>query len=62
MPDRDLQLASPPVLSPAQKLRVALEMADQGIAMKRRSLRRADPSASDAQIEERLWDWLAEPR
>lgn len=57
-----LDLAPPPELSPADKLRLALEMADLGIEMKRRTLRREHPDDNGAQITARLHAWLAAPR
>lgn len=59
MTTRAIELAPPPRLSPADKLRTALEMADLGIEMKRRSLERNDPEAAPGVVEERLRDWLA---
>jgi hypothetical protein len=47
---------------PGEKLRQALEMMRVGIEMKRARLRAEDPLASDAQIQQRLWAWLAEER
>jgi len=40
------------------RLRTALELHDSGVALKRAQLRRADPSASDKVIAERLGAWL----
>ncbi len=59
MSTRTIELAPPPTLSPGDKLRVALEMADVGIGMKRRSLQRDAPDAAPERIEERLRQWLA---
>jgi len=59
MTTRSIDLASPPRLSLRDKLLTALEMADLGIEMKRRSLKRADPEADEEVVEERLRDWLA---
>ena len=59
MTKRAIELASPPQLSPADKLLMAIEMADLGIRMKRRSIERDDPEASPEVVEERLRDWLA---
>lgn len=62
MSRRRIELAEPPCLSPAEKLRVALELADEGIAMMRRRLAREHPDESEAQIDARLQAWLQEPR
>jgi len=59
MSNRAIELAPPPTLSPTDKGRLALELAELGISMKRRALQRADPEASDAVIRERLHRWLA---
>ncbi len=40
----------------------ACELHRVGVALKRRSLREADPRATDEVIEHRLRDWLAEER
>ncbi|HMQ21611.1 MAG TPA: hypothetical protein PKE00_03925 [Planctomycetota bacterium] len=45
-------------LSPAQKLRLSLEMFEYGRDMMRQNLRRADPDLDEASIEERLNAWL----
>ena len=47
---------------PGEKLRQALEMMRVGIEMKRARLRADDPQASEAEIQQRLWAWLAEER
>lgn len=44
----------------AARLRLALDLFAAGEAMKRQALRRADPTASEAQIEGRLLAWLRE--
>tara|TARA_B100001989_G_scaffold187812_1_gene137275 strand:+ start:264 stop:452 length:189 start_codon:yes stop_codon:yes gene_type:complete len=62
MPSQDLDLAPPPQLTPAEKLMAACELHRVGVALKRRSLREADPRATDEVIEHRLRDWLAEER
>lgn len=54
-----LVLVEPPVLSPAEKLRAALELQVVGVALKRRALRRAHPEASDEELNERLFRWRA---
>ncbi len=42
----------------ARRLRLALEMYEAGVAMRRRTLRREDPDASEREIAERLNAWL----
>lgn len=42
----------------AARLRAALEMFDDGVALMRQNLRRADPEASEEEIERRLRAWL----
>lgn len=44
----------------ADRLRLALDLFESGVAMKRQTLRRADPAASDAEIEAMLRAWLLE--
>lgn len=44
----------------AARLRMALEMFDDGVALMRQNLRRADPEASEEEIEQRLRAWLRE--
>jgi hypothetical protein len=41
-----------------ERLQLALELQQDGIEMKRQSLRRAHPRASRAEIERRLEAWL----
>ncbi len=48
MPDR----------SPAERLREALALFEDGVEMKRRSLKRQFPSASAEELEARLSSWL----
>lgn len=45
-------------LSPSEKLRIALELFESGVAMMRETLRREHPTESEAQIEERLRQWI----
>ncbi len=59
MTTRAIEVAPSPQLWPAERLITALEMADLGIQMKRRSLAPDDPEADPEVIEERLRDWLA---
>ena len=42
-----------------EKLRTALEMFGLGESMMRQNLRRADPNASEAEIEAKLSAWLS---
>jgi len=44
----------------AQRLQTALEMFDLGESIMRQNLRRADPGASEQDIEARLHEWLLE--
>ena len=45
-------------MDPATNLRTALAMADAGIRMKRESLRRAHPEATETEVSRFLQDWL----
>ena len=47
-------------LDPATNIRTALAMADGGVAMKRESLRRSHPDATEAELSEMIHEWLAE--
>ena len=42
----------------AQRMRVAFELFDTGVAMKRAQLRRKHPEASEAELAVRLREWL----
>jgi hypothetical protein len=42
----------------ARNLRLALELFEAGEALKRQSLRRAYPDATDAEIESMIVEWL----
>ena len=44
--------------SPAARLRLSLQMADDGIKMMRQNLRRRFPHDSDREIDLRLSEWL----
>ena len=44
----------------AARLRLALDLFETGVAMKRQTLRRERPSASAAEIESALAEWLIE--
>lgn len=59
---RAIALEPAPELTPTERLRVAGELHELGRAIKRQALRRADPGASEAEIDARLFAWLAEPR
>ena len=48
----------PFVIDPATNLRTALAMADAGIRMKRESLRRSHPDASEKDLTRLLQEWL----
>jgi hypothetical protein len=45
-------------MSPAEKFRAALELHEAGVAVMRQNLRRRNPGASVAKIEELLSAWL----
>ncbi|MGH9318974.1 MAG: hypothetical protein ACRD21_24575 [Vicinamibacteria bacterium] len=51
-------MAAPSSLTPAEKLRVTLELFDAGVAMMRETLKRKHPTESEEQIEERLQGWV----
>lgn len=42
----------------ARNLRLALDLFEAGEALKRQSIRRANPDATDAEIESMIIDWL----
>ena len=44
--------------SMAQAFRATLDLFETGVAMKRQSLRRDHPGASDEEIDRRLQEWL----
>ena len=44
--------------SPAEKLRMALDLFDTGVDLMRQNLRRRHPSASEAEIAALLAQWL----
>jgi hypothetical protein len=46
-------------LSPAAKLRLALDLFEDGVALMRQKLRRSSPEATDAEIERALKAWLS---
>jgi hypothetical protein len=45
-------------LTPAEKLRQALEVMRAGIRLKRSTLRRQFPEVDEAEIDRRLGEWL----
>lgn len=45
-------------LTPSEKLRIALELFESGVAMMRETLKREHPTESEAQIEKRLRQWI----
>lgn len=45
-------------MTPAEKLRAALELHEVGVELMRQNLRRGHPDASDETIEQLLTDWL----
>lgn len=51
------RMPSPPT-TPAERLRVALELHEQGVAMQRANYKRRFPSEPEAEIEARLRIWL----
>jgi hypothetical protein len=51
-------MASASRASVAEGFRTALDLFETGVAMKRQSLRRKHPDASDEDIEQRLQQWL----
>lgn len=55
---RPLPLSELPKLTPSEKLRIAMELAEVGYEMMREKLRREHPDESDEQIQERLTAWL----
>jgi len=49
---------SPEAQAAAQRLRLALDLFESGEAVMRQNLRRKFPEATEAEIEERLTNWL----
>jgi hypothetical protein len=43
-----------------ERLFTAFDLFEAGVALKRQQLRRADPSSTDVEIEQRLQAWLME--
>lgn len=52
------QLPSPK-LTPSEKLRMALALYDEGVALQRLTLRRRHPDATEGAIEKMIESWLA---
>ena len=44
--------------TPAERLRIALEMHDEGVALMRQNLMRRHPDANEQEIERLLTEWL----
>jgi hypothetical protein len=55
-----MEVVRPPVTTPAERLRIALDLHDAGVAMMRQNLRRQHPAASEQEIERMLAAWLRE--
>lgn len=55
-----VRMESEPELTPAEKLRVALDLMEAGIALMRQNLRRRYPTESQQEIDQRLQAWLLE--
>ena len=51
-------MATPATAEPARRLRLALEMFDLGVAMKRAQLHRRHPQHNEMEIDEALVRWL----
>jgi len=49
-----------PDLTPAEKLRITLDLAEAGLDVMRAKLEREDPEASPEEIEKRLMAWFHE--
>ena len=44
--------------TPAEKLREALEMYEEGLALQKQTLRRRHPSLSEQELDDKLSAWL----
>ncbi len=55
---RPFIVAPEPPLSPAERLRVAFDLFEAGVAMHRMTLRRAHPTWNEAQVTDALDAWL----
>ena len=49
-----------PETTPAERLQIALQLHDEGVALMRQNLRRRNPEAGEDEIEEMLVAWLHE--
>jgi hypothetical protein len=47
-----------PGSTPAQRMREALALFEDGVEMKRRSLKRKSPNASETELQSKLLSWL----
>ena len=45
-------------LTPSEKLRIALDLFESGVAMMREALKREHPTESEERIEQRLRQWI----
>ena len=57
----NLPISSPPPRSPADELRWALSLFEQGWWLTRERFRREYPDAEDAEIDRRMDEWLVPP-
>ena len=60
MRSRKIETAATPDETPAQRLRIALDLFEFGTDMMRQKLRREAPEATDDEIQARLVAWLQE--
>ncbi|MDQ3991764.1 MAG: hypothetical protein M3245_05590 [Actinomycetota bacterium] len=44
----------------AERLRIALQLHDEGVLLMRQNLRRRNPEAGEEEIQRRLGEWLSE--
>jgi hypothetical protein len=51
-------VAETKALTPAEELRIALDLFECGVAMMRETQKREHPEETEAEIEERLRSWL----
>jgi hypothetical protein len=59
--ERILEQVAKTLEEQASQLRLAVEMHEFGVSMKRQSIKRQHPNESAEQIEVRLRQWLQEP-
>ncbi len=57
---RNIPLSPAPALSPAERLKATIDLAEVGYEMMRENLRRRHPDASDDEIQTMLTAWLHE--